>query len=130
MKQTVIQSLSALIDQRLNCIAQGNEEWRLKSTQAIGAIEKDHLPHGSGIDRGTRIDLEKSVGQKIVLNLDFHHMDENGTYDGWTEHTVTVTPQFRGISIAIGGRNRNGIKEYLHDTLHHALTSELNGGAL
>jgi hypothetical protein len=50
-------------------------------------------------------------------------MTEGGMYDGWTEHTVVVTPSLAfGINIRITGRNRNDIKDYLHDVFHEALT--------
>ena len=49
-------------------------------------------------------------------------MNENGFYDGWTDHTLTVRPSLvHGIELEISGRNRNDIKEYLHETFHSAL---------
>jgi hypothetical protein len=83
------------------------------------------LPSGSGIDSGTKIDLDKSHAEKIIFYFGFHHMDENGFYDGWTEHTLVVTPSFTGINLRIGGRDRNQIKEYLYDTYDYALTCEV-----
>lgn len=52
-------------------------------------------------------------------------MNENGYYDGWTEHTVTVVPTFDGVDIRIGGRNRNDIKEYMHQTFDQALRTDV-----
>jgi hypothetical protein len=49
-------------------------------------------------------------------------MNDGGFYDGWTEHTVVVTPSFRGINLRISGRDRNQIKEYLYETYDYALT--------
>jgi hypothetical protein len=50
-------------------------------------------------------------------------MDENGYYDGWTEHRITIRAEFGGISVNVSGRNRNDIKDYLHEVYHHALSA-------
>jgi hypothetical protein len=52
-------------------------------------------------------------------------MNDTGYYDGWTEHTVTVTPSFSGINIRVSGRNRNDIKDYIHETFSYALRSDV-----
>ena len=83
----------------------------------------DLLPSGSGIDNGTK--LESADATKIVLTAGFHHMNENGYYDGWTEHRITIRPRFDGIDVTIGGRNRNDIKEYLHQTYWGALSAQV-----
>jgi hypothetical protein len=44
-------------------------------------------------------------------------MNDVGYYDGWTEHTVTVTGSLTsGYKMTISGRDRNDIKEYLYET--------------
>jgi hypothetical protein len=53
-------------------------------------------------------------------------MNDAGYYDGWTDHIVIVSPSFDGIDIKISGRNRNDIKDYLHDVFHAALTEEVD----
>ena len=78
------------------------------------------LPSGSGIDCGTK--LVSASATKIVLECSFHHMDEHGYYDGWTEHRITVRPTFDSIDISVSGRNRNDIKEYLHEVYALALS--------
>lgn len=81
------------------------------------AIAKNELPSGSGIDCGTKIDLDASNRNKLVLLAAYHHMNESGMYDGWTEHRIIVVPDLAsGFTLNITGRNRNGIKEYLYDT--------------
>ena len=82
----------------------------------------DLLPSGSGIDNGTK--LESADASKIVLTAGFHHMNDGGYYDGWTEHRITIRPRFDGIDVTVSGRNRNDIKEYLGE-LYHAALSEL-----
>lgn len=77
-------------------------------------IEKQYLPHGSGIDCGCKINIEKSNSNKIVIDFSFHHMDENGYYDGWTDHSIIITPSlYFDYDMKITGKNRNYVKDYL-----------------
>ncbi len=78
------------------------------------AIMRD-APSGSGIDCGTKLAMEKCSSDRIVFATSFHHMNDVGMYSGWTDHYVTITPTFDGIDVRIGGRDRNGIKDYLAD---------------
>ena len=81
------------------------------------------LPSGSGFDAGTCI--LKACDAGIVLETEFHHMDENGSYDGWTQHRVTIRASLtHGICISVSGRNRNGIKEYIADTFYHTMMAD------
>lgn len=78
--------------------------------------EFDDGPSGSGIDCGTKTDLNDWDGRKIVFYASFHHMNDSGYYDGWTEHVFTVYPSLLwGFDMKISGPNRNDIKEYLND---------------
>ncbi len=86
---------------------------------------EDILPHGSGIDCGTRIDLGASWRNKIVLNVQFHHMNQDGYYDGWTVHNVIITPAWHEINLRVTGRNKNGIKEYLEELYYDVLTQPM-----
>jgi hypothetical protein len=63
-----------------------------------------------------------------VLETAFHHMTEYGYYDGWTEHTVRVYPEFDGFRMTISGRNRNDIKDYIYDTFHDCLSDLYDDG--
>ena len=118
----VFQVLSSCLLQRKNCIKSNNQHWLNVSTERIHKIVQDHLPSGSGIDNGTKIDLERSTEEKIVFQADFHHMNENGFYDGWTEHTVIVRPSlFDKFTITVSGRNRNDIKEHIAEMFYCAL---------
>lgn len=99
-------------------------EWQEKWRDRLDRLQ-DMLPSGSGIDNGTQIDFDKSSESKIILHTAYHHMNDGGYYDGWTEHTITIKPSFRGIDVSIGGRNRNDIKDYLHDVFYHCLNDEI-----
>ena len=121
----VIQVLAGAIQARQNCIDTNNTLWRDNHEETIRLITLNCLPHGSGIDADNTVDLGKSTGERVVIHTSFHHMDENGYYDGWTEHTLTITPSFSGINIKISGRNRNDIKDYLVELFAYALEDTL-----
>lgn len=105
---------------------QPRAEWFDKHEDRILQLVKDHMPYGSGFDSGTGIDLDASHGEKLVFTTSYHHMDDNGYYDGWTEHVVTVTPSFSGgYRIRISGRNRNEIKDYIHESFDYSLGTDV-----
>lgn len=119
--------LASSVGARLNCLADEKRtgkthEWTEKHAEAIEKNVKNFLPHGSGIDSDIVFDFYKSNAEKLVFHFSFHHMNENGFYDGWTDHTLTVKPSLQfDIDLSISGRNRNDIKEYLHQTFSAAL---------
>lgn len=89
---------------------------------ALDQLEK-LLPSGSGIDSGTTIDRETNPAKGLRLSFGYHHMNDGGYYDGWTKHTAHVTPTlFSDFDLRITGRDRDGIKDYLHDTFNQCLT--------
>ena len=119
--------LAQRIAQLSNCIASNNSEWQRKTEIRLEYLAKQYLPSGSGFDCGTKLDIDACLRDpsKIVLQTSFHHMDDNGMYDGWTEHTIIVKPSLaRGFTLSISGRNRNAIKDYIHETFSFALDSE------
>lgn len=123
--------LAGLVNARANCIARPNPEWKERHEERIYWLVKDHLPTGSGFDAGTAIDLDASTDDKLVFTTSFHHMDEHGSYSGWTEHTVTVRPSLHfGVRLTIGGRDRNEIKEYIHECFHLALIADIDPAAV
>lgn len=79
------------------------------------------LPSGSGWDLGTKL-ADESGPDRIVLYGEWHHMNDGGYYDGWTAHQIIVTASLaNGFTLRITGRNRNDIKDYLHETFDYAL---------
>src|SRR5205085_7709739 len=92
-----------------------NPEWFEKHSVTIQMLV-DLLPHDC------KIDLEASHADKLVLYCSFHHMNEVGYWSGWTEHTFIVKPCLRfGFTLRITGRDRNDIKDSLHEELDYAL---------
>lgn len=74
-----------------------------------------YLPSGAGWDHGTKIDT-RSHEERILLHGSFHHMNEAGFYDGWTDHTIIVTASLRtAFTLKIAGRDRNDIKDHLYE---------------
>lgn len=108
-------AIAKAIGSMKRCEAAGNQEWYQKHGDAIEELTDD-APSGSGFDSGTQIDMDASTGDKLVFHTAFHHMNENGMYDGWTEHKVTITPSFElGFRMSISGPNRNDIKDMISD---------------
>ncbi len=96
--------------------------WIEKHQSKIDRLMDQYAPSGSGIDSGTTLDLEASSDNKLIFHCGYHHMDENGYYDGWTDHTITVKPSLaRDFTLTVSGRDRNGIKSYLSDIFYEFL---------
>jgi hypothetical protein len=127
MARYLYSELASIVDAMHTCQRNPAQygEWADKHAETISALVRNHMPSGSGFDCGTTLDTELSHAEKLVFTTSFHHMDENGYYCGWTEHTVIVTPSFSGFNLRISGRNRNDIKEYIHDAFSSALRTEL-----
>ena len=123
-KRPLYREIAALITAIGNCKKSGNNEWFDKHNERLDAL-LELLPSGSGVDNGTKLQMQSCTAQKLVFTFGFHHMNDVGMYDDWTEHTLTVNPSFDGIDLHISGRNKNDIKEYLYETYHYALTQEV-----
>lgn len=120
-QRRLIQDIAQTCDAYHRCVKENNTLWRDNYYETLKHFARNELPRGSGIDCGTKIDIDRSTGNRVVLTTSFHHMDENGYYDGWTEHTIYITPSFDGIDLRITGSNRNQIKDYLYDCYYWCL---------
>ena len=118
--------LASLVQARLNCAESGSVEGFEKHKARIRHLVTHFMPSGSGFDCGTQLDLDESTPEKLVFYTDFHHMNEAGYYDGWTEHRITVRPSLAfGFTLTISGKNRNEIKDYIHQVFDCALNEEI-----
>ena len=127
MNRPLYQALASALQAKVNCRESGNTEWYHKHVERLNTLVQDHMPRGSGVDNGSYLDHEKSSPDKLVFTTSYHHMNDGGMYDGWTDHTVVVTPSLAfGISLRITGRNRNDIKDYLADLFLEALKTEVS----
>ena len=125
MKTTFIQAIASTLEAIENCKRANNTGWESRHGETLDKLS-ECLPHGSGIDGRCHIDTTRSQSDRVVIVTEFHHMNDGGFYDGWTEHTLVITPAFRGIDIRITGRDRNRIKDYLHEVFYFALMSEID----
>ena|SRR3990172_968558 len=118
---TLLKEIARTLYAYQNSIESGSKEWKATHLDHLHELEKQ-LPSGSGIDAGTKIDLEKSTPEKVVLHTSYHHMNDGGFYDGWTDHTVTVTASLAyKVQLKISGRNRREIKDYLYEVFQSTL---------
>lgn len=122
MDKTLAGVLASTLEAWENCRKNDNREWAGKHDATLTSLCQKHLPSGSGFNIGTTFVRSSSSTTKLVFNAPYHHMDEHGHYDGWTEHVVTVRPTFTGLDIKVSGRDRNGIKDYIHEVFYTALT--------
>lgn len=91
----------------------------------IRHLEENYLPNGSGFDNGCEILTEYSPN-KFLLSCDFHHLNDNGFYTGWSRHKAIVKPDLMyGFNARITGRNVNDIKDYIADVIYSALDSDI-----
>lgn len=124
-QEPMFRVLASTVDAYHRCRQTKNGEWEVRHRQKIEDLVKSTAPSGAGIDCGTKICLDESTGEKLVFTLSFHHMNDMGMYDGWTEHTVTARPSFiHKVDLKISGRDRNRIKDYLHDAYFTWLTEK------
>ena len=122
-ERPLFKEIAAVAGALHRCKNHADATWCNRHDDILTHIERDLLPHGSGIDNGCKIDRDKSTDDKIVIRFSFHHINDNGYYCGWSDYVVTVTPAFSGICLKISGRNVNDVKDYLADTFYHCLTS-------
>jgi hypothetical protein len=122
MNRTVVCAIASRLDAMVNCVKTGNVEWEAKHSETIASLVDQHFPHGSGFDNGTSLNVDHSEPERLVFDTSFHHMDTNGYYDGWSQHTVIVKPSLiLGYTLRITGRNRNDIKDYIAEAFRQAL---------
>ena len=123
--QTVAVRIASLVAAIENCQKSATvNPWEDKHKEALRKIVREYLPSGSGIDRGTWLDRDRSNPEKLVFVVEFHHMNEAGMYNGWTSHNIVVSASLvYGLRLTISGKNRNGIKDYLHEIYHAALSA-------
>ncbi len=124
--KTVVAQIASALDAYARCIGpdanEAQKEYAPRHIERIDALVDTLMPSGSGFDCGTQFILDESKPNRLVFRADFHHMDEHGGYDGWTQHSVIVTPSLAfGFDLRITGRDRNNIKEYIAETFNQAL---------
>lgn len=111
--QPLYQSIARALLAMKSAEETGNEEWARMHWRRAAQLSHEHLPSGAGFDNGSKLD-RSSTADKLVFLTAFHHMDESGGYDGWTEHQVVVKSSLAwGFELRVTGRDRNEIKSYI-----------------
>jgi hypothetical protein len=124
-KRKIYEILSVAAQARRNCMNGESitPHWESK-------WEKNHLPSGSGFDNGTKVVEDECVANlKLVLSFGYHHMDDNGYYDGWSHHKLIVTPRFDGINVCLKcalPRKYSLLKDYILETFEYAITRTID----
>jgi hypothetical protein len=102
------------------------QAWIERHQEIIDQIMQD-APSGSGFDNGTQLEqleVPTSNANRLIFKTAYHHVT-NDMYDGWTEHVVSVVPSLQfGFSLKASGKDRNNIKEYIHECFNTFLDKE------
>ena len=73
----------------------------------------NYLPSGSGFDGNINID-KKSTDKKIILHVEYHHMNDNGFYDGWSTFKIIITPSL-AYDYSMQVKGETVVKKYFYD---------------
>ena len=124
--RTIASHFASALQARMNCAESGNSVWLGNHTRVLERLAREHMPSGSGVDNGTRFNVEESRPDRLVFEFGYHHMDSAGCYDGWTQHKAIVRPSLvHGFTLQITGRDKRDVKDYLGDLFHDALSHAL-----
>jgi hypothetical protein len=119
-EKTLLQKIASSLRAYKNCLESDNKEWEIRHMESIDGYI-DQLPHGSGIDGQTSINLEKSDGkQTIILESEYHYMDQYGGYAGWFYFQLEITANLDGYpdyDFCITRNDTDETLSYLHDML-------------
>ena len=154
MRRKVYQAIAGKLAAIQNCRESNNAEWLRRHSDSLRQLVSNFLPSGSGFDCGTKLH-HASKPDRLELTFDYHHMDQYGSYDGWSAHDVVVTPSMlneidieiepdedyaqakeqeyselvSGLSedeeSELSPHDHESFLEYAAETLHHALTVEV-----
>lgn len=128
LNMKLYQVIATTLLAREQCTNTNNTEWYAKHTRKLAQASK-LLPSGSGFDVGSTIALDESSPDKIVIDTRYHHMNDVGYYDGWSEHSVIVTPSLCfGFELRITGKDKNDIKDVIYEVFEHALNTHVSDG--
>jgi hypothetical protein len=122
-------------------IAQIFNAWEYCQNNGLGLVIPSHekelnqvvktAPSGSGIDNGTNFSFDESEENKLVFTFDYHHMNDDGYYIGWSSYKVVVTPSLAfGFELDITNSENEAIIDeadfdYFHEVYHSWLDSEI-----
>lgn len=126
MKTTLISRIYRVLQARENCKKDATKlDWFNNHDFTLYQIERNYLPHGSGINSGCTIEREFKK-DCVILHVPYHNMDENGYYCGWSDFKIVCKPEFDGISLKIIGKDKYFVKDYLYDLFNNCLTEMID----
>ena len=78
---------------------------------------------------------EKSTDKKIIIHVEYHHMDINGFYDGWSTFKVIITAsmaynycmQVKGESVVRKYFYHVGFDDFVISVFRDCLDKEMEG---
>lgn len=132
MKAPLYRVLARTVAAHRRCVARSGqdgsaEKWADRHEATLTRLVNRHMPHGSGFDNGTSLVLRKSTSETLAFVASFHHLDEHGSYCGWTSHLVFVKASLEnGFTLRVTGRDRRGIKEYIAEVFSDALRQDVD----
>ena len=106
----------------------------ISKNEQMEDLVKNYLPSGSGFDGDISID-EKSTDEKIIIRVEYHHMDINGFYDGWSTFKVIITAsmaynycvQVKGESVVRKYFYHVGFDDFVIGVFRDCLDKEMKG---
>ena len=106
----------------------------ISKNEQMEDLVKNYLPSGSGFDGDISID-EKSTDEKIIIHVEYHHMDINGFYDGWSTFKVIITAsmaynycmQVKGESVVRKYFYHMGFDDFVISVFRDCLDKEMEG---
>jgi len=118
MKESIAVTISKEIARMNYALENMKERARIYDDAEENMHKKlENLPSGSGFDDGCFLLLHESTPEKLVFRANFHHMNNDGLYIGWSSHKVIVTASLQyGFNIKVTGRDKRGIKDYIVDS--------------
>ena len=123
MKTKLIARIYRTLQAKDNCEKSNNIDWINNHEFSLYEIERNYLPHGSGIDSECTIDRTFKEN-KVIINVPYHNMDENGFYCDWSEFKIICKPGFDSIDMKIQGKDKYLHKDYLYDLFDQVLNEE------
>ena len=106
----------------------------ISKNEQMEDLVKNYLPSGSGFDGDISID-ERSTDEKIIIRVEYHHMDTNGFYDGWSTFKVIITAsmaynycmQVKGESVVRKYFYHVGFDDFVISVFRDCLDKEMKG---
>jgi len=119
-----------VLARKVSLLEQDSEFYDQVETHIENVIE-NHFPSGSGFDAGCTINLDNPKSTKLIIDIPFHCMNEDGYYDGWLYPSLIITPSLTyDYDVRINWRSYNGkykflLNEYFLDTFSFLLDQEI-----